>query len=96
MQFATEAQKKVYDKVAGILRGYGEADPASSADSGFLSAVAALRAEYYDVRDVLIDREIPRDLSVLILPGPRTPIPAEAAAKLSSWFEAGGRALVLL
>ncbi len=82
-------------RVVGIVRGYGEADPGSSADAGFRSATDALRSEYYEVRDVVLADGIPPEVQVLVLPGPRRPIPPPELDRLAAWLERGGRLLAL-
>jgi ABC-type uncharacterized transport system involved in gliding motility auxiliary subunit len=83
-------------RVVGLVRGVGERDPASSADDGFASAVAALREEYYDVVDVRLDAPIPPQVKVLIAAGPRAAIGRAEVDRLIRWLEAGGRFLLLV
>ncbi len=79
----------------GIVRGYGELDPDSRADGGFRSAVEALETEFYDVRDVTLAEEVPTDVTLLVLAGPRIAMPAADADRLARYLERGGRAIVL-
>lgn len=83
-------------KVVGIIRGYGEAEPESKADTGFSNAVEALRAEYYEVRNLDLSQPIPDDLTVGLVVGPRQRIPQEELDRLASWVASGGRLLALL
>jgi hypothetical protein len=83
-------------RVVGLLRGYGERDPAGQADASFSSAVAALRQEYYELRDVWLSDGIPPDVEVLIAAGPALPIPPPELERLAAWLERGGRLLALL
>jgi hypothetical protein len=83
-------------RVVGFLRGYAERDPASAAPSGFVSAAAALRAEYYEVTDVVLAEGIPSEVTVLVAAGPATPIPPADLDRLGAWLGDGGRLLALL
>ncbi len=83
-------------RVIGMIRGYGEMDPESSADAGFNAAAEALRSEYYDVRDVLLSEEIPADVTGLILAGARAPVPEPDLERLGAWLRQGGRLLALV
>lgn len=82
-------------RAVGMVRGYGEMDPDSRADGGFRSAAEALRAEFYEVRDVSLAEEVPADITLLVLAGPRMPIPAAEAERLARYLERGGRLLML-
>jgi ABC-type uncharacterized transport system involved in gliding motility auxiliary subunit len=83
-------------RVAGFIRGFGERDPASSADEGFQKAAEALRQEYYDLRDIHLEEEISAELTVLVAAGPSMPIPPPAIDRIRTWLDGGGRMLVLL
>ena len=83
-------------RVVGFLRGYGERDPASSAESGLAGLATALRGEYYDVVDVWLAQGIPTELTVLVAAGPTQPVPGPELDRLGAWLEGGGRLLALL
>jgi ABC-type uncharacterized transport system involved in gliding motility auxiliary subunit len=83
-------------RVVGFVLGYGEPDPTSPSDRGLSRAVEALRAEYYDVREVRLAAGIPSDMKVVIVAGPAAPIPPAEIEVLGSWLDRGGRLLALL
>jgi hypothetical protein len=83
-------------RVVGFLRGYGEHDPASTADAGMSRAREALTAEYYDVVDVRLDAAIPDRVTLLIAAGLEGSIPQADLDRLIAWLEGGGRLLVLV
>lgn len=83
-------------RVVGIVRGYGEADPASRLDRGFSRAREALEGEYYRVVDVVLGAGIPPEASLLLFPGPQQSIPESDLAVLDDWIGRGGRVLALL
>ncbi len=83
-------------RVVGLLRGFGERDPASSSGGGLASAVEALRREYYRIRDVHLDQGIPADVTVLVAAGPTLPIPRDGLETLRRWLDGGGRLLALV
>ncbi len=83
-------------RVVGFVVGYGEPDPTSPTDRGLSRAVEALRAEYYDVREVRLAAGIPAGVNVLIVAGPTAPIPPAEVQALGSWLDGGGRLLALL
>lgn len=83
-------------RIVGIVRGYGEADPASRLDRGFSRAREALESEYYGVVDVVLGAGVPPEVSVLLFPGPQQPIPEGDLAALDAWIGRGGRVLALL
>lgn len=82
-------------RVVGFVRGYGEADTESPGDTGLRSVADALRAEYYETRDVFLAAGIPDDVTVLITAGPKVAIPAADLDRLERWLAKGGRLLVL-
>jgi hypothetical protein len=84
------------ERVVGIVRGYGEMDPDSAADGGFRSAVEALKTEFHEVRDLRLEEEIPREISLVLIARPRLPIPKEDAERLARYLERGGRLLALV
>lgn len=83
-------------RVVGFLRGYAEADPEGGGDTGLSAAVEALRAEYYDVRSVVLSEGVPPEVRVLVIAGPRRTIPAADLATLEAWLLGGGHVLAML
>jgi hypothetical protein len=83
-------------RVVGFVRGYAERSPESGGANGMSRAVFGLRGEYYDAMDVHLAQGVPDIVTVLILAGPRAPIPESDLARLSQWLADGGRLLVLL
>jgi hypothetical protein len=84
------------ERIVGILRGYGERDPESEEAGGFAAAVAALRQEYYQVRDVWLSDGIPDDVLVLLAPGPQQRMSPEDLDVLREWLRGGGRLMVMV
>lgn len=83
-------------RVVGFLRGYGERDMRSDAVSGMSKLAVELLQEYYTVRDVFLADGIPPEVTVLLLAGPRIPIPDEDLQAVGQWLGDGGRLLVLV
>ena len=82
-------------RVVGFVRGYGERDPASSDDAGLARLAVELLQEYYRVRDVTLSEGVPDEVTVLLLAGPRLPVPEADLQVLAEWMEGGGRLLAL-
>ena len=82
-------------RLVGFIRGYGEHDPASSADAGMSRAREALAQEYYDVADVRLDAPVPAGVTALVAAGPQAAIPKADLDRLAAWLADGGRLLVL-
>jgi hypothetical protein len=82
-------------RVVGFVRGYGERDPTSDSDTGYASLAKELLQEYYRLADVSLADGIPPQITVLVLAGPRMPIPEPELARLAAWLEGGGRLLVM-
>lgn len=83
---------------AMFLTGHEEHD-ISSADevSGYQKLRLALQANYIQVEPLTLigTNTIPDDCNLLVIAGPRKPIPAEELDKVQKYLEQGGRLMVL-
>jgi ABC-type uncharacterized transport system involved in gliding motility auxiliary subunit len=79
-----------------LVQGHGEADPASTLDSGISSAIALLRENGYTVTpvDLLTQPSVPSSCQALALVNPTAPLGAAQDA-ITAYLSGGGRALVL-
>lgn len=82
-------------RVMGFVRGHGERDPSSTGPDGLKSLADALRQEYYETRDVTLDRDVPPDTTVLVIAGFTQPVGPDELDRLARWLDGGGRLLVL-
>lgn len=83
-------------RIVGIVRGFGERDPASQSSGDFAKAVDALEREYYEVVDVDLSDGISPAISVLMFAGPTAPIPPPELDTVQEWLLGGGRMLALI
>jgi ABC-type uncharacterized transport system involved in gliding motility auxiliary subunit len=85
-------------KVIGVVVGHGEGDFEDiDRRRGYSTARALLEQEYYDVRPVtLLGDEVPPEVSVLVIPGPKKDFLGEELATLDRYLQRPGQALVLL
>lgn len=85
-------------KVIGVVVGHGEGDfDDIDRRRGYSTARALLEQEYYDVRPVtLLGDEVPPEVTVLVIPGPRKDFLGEELSTLDRYLQRPGQALVLL
>ncbi|HVP29815.1 MAG TPA: GldG family protein [Myxococcota bacterium] len=78
--------------------GEGEGDLSSGEPFGFSGFAEALRAEGYDLREIVLAAapEIPPDAAALLLIGPQRALRPEAVAAIEGWLGRGGRLVALL
>ena len=79
-----------------MATGHGEADPAGEDGTGMASAVRLLELNSYHVVtvDLLTEKAVPAECSVLLLAAPTAPLGAAADA-ISAFLSGDGRAVVL-
>ena len=84
--------------VIGVLRGEGEGDVSSSAELGFSGLAAALATEGYELHSLVTSSlaEVPADIDVVLLLGPRRALLPESIAALERYLERGGRLVAML
>ena len=84
--------------VIGVLRGEGEGDVSSEAELGFAGLAAALATEGYALHSLVSSSlaEVPADIDVILLLGPRRAMLPESLAALERYLERGGRLVALL
>ncbi len=91
-------------RVAYVLRGHGEPDPADRGPSGLSELVSALDLERYDVEALSLartDREghaptVPDDASMVVIAGPTGPLTNQEEDILLEYMAEGGALLVAL
>jgi len=83
---------------AYALTGHGEASIENeSAPEGYSRFAALLREKNVELHPLsLRTGEIPADCELLLVGGPRYPVPPDELSKVGRYLEAGGRALLLL
>jgi len=93
LKLSKNERKKVY-----ILQGHNELDPDSVDRNGFSAAAEALKQENYDVATLSLIQQpaIPEDAAVLLIPGPRVPIPDAQREAISQYLDRGGRVFLLV
>jgi len=100
-QFFTSALLALMDARpvrAYALTGHGEANIENeSAPEGYWRFAAFLREKNIELHPLsLRAEEIPPDCELLVVGGPRYPVPSDELAKLDRYLRAGGRALFML
>ncbi len=83
---------------AYFLEGHGEHDPASDDGTlGYAGFAQLLREKNIELFGIsLATNQIPADCQLLVVAGPRYPIPAAELDRIREYLAGGGRALVLL
>jgi len=78
--------------------GEGEGDLASGDPTGYTGLAAALEAEGYEIRGLVLAavETIPSDAAGLLIVGPQRGLRATSADALRRWLEQGGRLVALL
>ena len=94
IEVAEKGQRKAYFTT-------GHQEPSvkdGTSEEGYLKAAVALENEGYVVETVsLLDREnVPKDASILIVAGPKTPLLRNEIEAIRDFLDSGGRVLVLL
>jgi len=86
-------QRKVY-----FLEGHGELSIEDTEETGLSLIKTALEEENYSVSQLTLSGRstLPDDLSVLVVPGPKTDLLPEEQTLLQSWLNKGGRMLVMV
>lgn len=83
---------------AYFLEGHGEHDPESDDGTlGYRGFAQLMREKNIELfRFGLATNDVPEDCQLLVLAGPRYPIPGQELNKIKEYLAGGGRALVLL
>lgn len=92
LKVTSDAQKTIY-----FLTGHGEAGPDDFSQRGLSTWRDALTRDNYNVAslNLAVTDTIPSDAAVVVVAAPQKPFVEEETARLKSWLEAGGSALVL-
>jgi hypothetical protein len=94
LQVTRDVEKTVY-----VLSGHGEHDFVDSdRNQGYSTFRVVLQQEFYQVKPLTLfgDGQIPKDASVIIIPGPRRDIGGDELAKLEHYVRAGGALLIMI
>jgi ABC-type uncharacterized transport system involved in gliding motility auxiliary subunit len=86
-------------KIVYFTEGSGEADTADSKDqAGYAQAKQALERENYEVKTLVLPsvQTIPEDASVVVVPGPKRPLPEHAITVLGDYLKRGGHLLLMI
>ena len=85
-------------KKLGWVVGHGELDPESFDRSGASEAKRLIEQEGYTVQNLtlLSAPEVPSDIAVVVLAGPRQPLLPQESDALQKYLDGGGKLLVML
>jgi ABC-type uncharacterized transport system involved in gliding motility auxiliary subunit len=92
LKVITKQPKKVY-----LVTGHRELDPASTTDTGGAGLKKILEDEAYTIENLNLStvEKVPADASVVILAGPKDPLPEEQYWILESYISYGGKILIM-
>ena len=81
-----------------FLEGHGERRISDTEPGGLSTAKEALVKQGYDVGTIVLLQEqaVPKDTSVLVLPGPQRPVTREEKDRIAGYVGDGGHLLILL
>ncbi|MDE0848039.1 MAG: Gldg family protein [Nitrospinaceae bacterium] len=85
-------------KVIYFLEGHGESQIGSTENEGYSTAKTNLEQDGFIVKPLLLlqSGEIPKDASVLVIPGPKKPIQDEEKAVIENYLNSGGSVFMLI
>ena len=85
-------------KVIYFLEGHGESNIRSTENEGYSTAKKNLEQDGFVVKPLLLlqSGEIPKDASVLVIPGPKKPIQDEEKAVIENYLNSGGSVFMLI
>lgn len=85
-------------KVIYFLEGHDESKISSSENEGYATAKKNLEQDGFIVKPLLLlqSGEVPKDASVLVIPGPKKPIQDEEKAILDNYLNSGGAVFMLI
>ena len=80
-----------------FLTGHGEFDPDGSGQESFALVKATLESKNYTVKplNLLADKQIPEDATVIVVAGPRQPVTDEEVKLLDVFLGTGGAMIVM-
>ncbi|MFW6137549.1 MAG: Gldg family protein, partial [Spirochaetota bacterium] len=81
-----------------FITGHGERGIEDSGNNGYGNIKAAIRAENYDVKELLLlgEKQVPEDCAVLISAGPKTDYTQHEIDIIQEYLQQGGRVFFLL
>ena len=83
-------------KIVYVTTGHGERDPEDSEEYGLSQVREALERQHYEVKSLHLNREVPRDASMVLLAGPRVDFLQEEIGVIRDYLGRGGRAFIVL
>ena len=85
-------------KVIYFLEGHGESKISDTENLGYTTAKKNLEQDGFIVKPLLLlqSGEIPKDASVLVMPGPKKPLSDEEKKVIDSYLNSGGSACILI
>ena len=85
-------------KIIYFLEGHGESKISSSENEGYSSAKKNLEQDGFIVKPLLLLQSgvVPKDASVLVIPGPKKPVQDEEKNAIESYLNSGGSAFMLI
>jgi ABC-type uncharacterized transport system involved in gliding motility auxiliary subunit len=83
--------------VVYFLTGHGERDIETGSDGAMTRAKAALESKNYTVKtlNLLVENQIPKDASVIVIAGPVKPVSADEVKLLKDYLDKGGSLIVM-
>jgi ABC-type uncharacterized transport system involved in gliding motility auxiliary subunit len=85
-------------KVIYFLEGHGESKISSSENEGYASAKKNLLQDGFMVKPLLLLQSgtVPKDASVLVIPGPKKPLQPEEQKSIEAYLNSGGSVCMLI
>jgi len=85
-------------KVIYFLEGHGESKTGNTENEGYSTAKTNLEQDGFVVKPLLLlqSGEIPKDASVLVIPGPKKPLQDEEKEVIASYLNSGGSVFMLI
>ncbi|MBI5649657.1 MAG: GldG family protein [Chloroflexi bacterium] len=94
VKVAQDTQPTLY-----LTTGHGEHAPRDSGENGYGMMASAMESINYKVEVInlkTVTETLPADIKVLVIAGPRQPFEPEEVARVKTYLENGGRALIML
>ncbi len=93
LKVVRDEQKTIY-----FLEGHGESKISSDKNEGYATAKKNLEQDGFIVKPLLLlqSGEIPKDASVLVIPGPKKPLQDEEKAIIENYLNSGGSVFMLI
>ncbi len=85
-------------KVIYFLEGHGESKISDNKDEGYATAKKNLEQDGFIVKPLLLfqSAEVPKDASVLVVPGPKKPFQKEEKKVVANYLNSGGSVFMLI